>query len=72
MLLLGKGLHVFTNIFFRNLRIYEDWTHFGELGFQMVRYCDVTLDNTKERLVCDSFYNLILIQGLEVIKGSVN
>ena len=71
MLLLGKGLHVFTNIFFRNLRVFEDWTHFGELGFQMVRYCDVTLDNTKERLVSDSFYDLILSQGLVVVKGSV-
>ena len=50
---------------------FEDGTHFGERGFQMVRYGDVTLDNTKERLVSDSFYDLILIQGLVVVKGSV-
>ena len=67
LLLPGKGFDVLSNIFSGNVCILENVWHFCKLGFQGVRYSDVTLHNAKEGLISNGGQDLILSEVLVVV-----
>ena len=60
ILFLSKRFHVLANVISRYFCAFEDGAHFCKFRFQMVRYLNVTLHNSKEGLVSDSIQDLFV------------